>query len=53
MSDEMPSFPLTQLAQSASAMHEMFVAQVAAGFTEAQALYLVACMVSGGPREQR
>ena len=38
-----PQEPMTALAEGAAQMHEMFTAYVAAGFTEAQALYLVGC----------
>jgi hypothetical protein len=37
-----------QLTVSAIAMHSMFTAMLAAGFTERQALYLVAVMTSLG-----
>ena len=35
--------PLTELAEGAAQMHEMFLAYVQVGFTEQQALYLVGC----------
>lgn len=38
--------PITQLAEGAASAHELFLAYVAAGFTENQALYLVAQMVT-------
>lgn len=41
---------LTALMAGAAATHEMFLAYVAAGFTEAQALYLVAQLLAAGMR---
>lgn len=45
--------PFSELATAATAMHEMFLSYVAAGFTEAQALWLVVCIAVGGPREPK
>ena len=45
--------PFGEMAQAATAMHEMFLSYLAAGFTEGQALYLVACLACGGPREAK
>ena len=42
-----PAEPLTQLAEGAAQMHEMFLAYQHAGFTEHQALYLVAAVLRG------
>lgn len=36
-----PEDPITQLAEAAASLHELFVAYVGAGFTEGQALYLI------------
>jgi hypothetical protein len=36
-----PSDPITDLAASAAQLHELFLAYVQAGFTEAQAMELV------------
>lgn len=41
--------PFTAMATAAVAMHELFVEYVKAGFSEEHAIYLVACMASGGP----
>lgn len=43
----MPDYPLTPLAQIAAALHELFTSLTTAGFTEAQALYLVGKHVEG------
>ncbi len=48
MSD--PEDPITQLAEGAASAHELFLAYVNAGFTENQALYLVAQMVTTAMR---
>jgi hypothetical protein len=50
---KLPESPLSELAQAAAATHELFTSYVLAGFTDSQALYLVACVTCGGPREQR
>ena len=39
--DEAPVDPFTAMAEAATAMHELWKTFVDAGFTEAQALYLV------------
>lgn len=51
MSDNLPDSPLSAAAQAAALVHEVFEAYKAAGFTEQQALYLVACHICGGPKE--
>jgi hypothetical protein len=38
----------TPLAQSAIALHELFLAWRKAGFTQAEALYIAAAVASGG-----
>ena len=43
-----PQDPLTELAAGAAQLHEFFLAQVAAGFTEAQALQLVIAVLTAG-----
>lgn len=48
MPDEDPQNPFTMLAANAALLHEMYVSLVTAGFSEAQALYLVAQMCLGG-----
>jgi hypothetical protein len=54
MSEEnLPASPLSELAQAATQLHELFSAYRAAGFTDQQALYLTACAACGGPKEQR
>lgn len=50
--DELPVSPLSEMAQAAAAMHELFTSYLRAGFTEPQALYLLACAVCGGPKQQ-
>jgi hypothetical protein len=42
----MPNDPFTSIAESMTAMHEMFLSLRAAGFTETQALRLVAYLTS-------
>lgn len=51
MSEDLPVSPLSAAAQAAALMHEVFEAYKAAGFSEQQALYLVACHACGGPKE--
>lgn len=48
--DGMPTDPVSQLAEAATQMHEMFVSYVNAGFTDQQALYLVGQMVQASMR---
>ena len=45
---------MTELAQAAASLHELFVSYVEAGFTEQQALYLVSKIMTAGvqPPEQ-
>lgn len=45
-----PEDPITQLAQAAASQHELFMAYVAAGFTESQAIYLVGQLVTSAVR---
>jgi hypothetical protein len=44
---------MTQLEMSFTASHEAFAAAMTSGFTRLEALYLVACMLSGGPQLPR
>lgn len=41
-----PLDPMTQLQQAATQVHELFLAYVAAGFTEPQALQLVCSTIA-------
>ncbi len=45
-----PEDPITQLAQAAASLHELFTSYVSAGFTKSQALYLVGQIVGGASR---
>ncbi|MEV8637779.1 hypothetical protein AB0395_39645 [Streptosporangium sp. NPDC051023] len=45
-----PEDPITQLAQGAAQLHELFMAYVNAGFTESQALYLIGQMIQASIR---
>jgi hypothetical protein len=45
-----PDDPITQLAEGAAQLHELFLAYVGAGFSENQALYLVGQMVTAALR---
>lgn len=45
-----PEDPITQLAQAAVGLHELFTAYIGAGFTENQALYLVGQSISAATR---
>lgn len=47
MNDE-PQDPFTSMAAAAASMHEMYESLIAAGFTEAQALYITAQALTGG-----
>lgn len=48
MGDEgMPSEPLSELAEGAAQLHELFSAYIGAGFTEQQALYLLGQIIRG------
>jgi hypothetical protein len=51
--ENLPLPPLGQLGQLAAMLHEAYGSFLNAGFTEAQAMYLVACMACGGPKEQQ
>ena len=48
MTDQ-PNDPISQLAAAAVGLHEMKLSLTEAGFTEGQAIYLVACAMMGGP----
>jgi hypothetical protein len=41
MAEPVPADPMTQLAEGAAQLHELFLAYKAAGFSEAQAIYLI------------
>lgn len=43
----LPPSPMTELAEAASSMHELFTEWVKAGFTERQALYLCGQVLRG------
>lgn len=45
--DNEPKDPLSSLGAAAAVMHEAFVSLLQAGFTESQALYLVAQLIKG------
>jgi len=45
-----PQDPFSALAEGAAQVHELFLSYVLAGFSEPQALYLVACVMTGGPK---
>lgn len=47
--DKGPQDPITDLAEAAASMHELFLAYMAAGFTEYQALRLAAFIALGHP----
>ena len=47
-----PADPMTALAESAGSMHELFAGYVAAGFTEGQALRLIAEIMAAMQRQQ-
>lgn len=47
---EQPSSPITELAAGAAQTHELFLAYVGAGFSEAQAMQLVCTMLSASCR---
>ena len=47
----MPQDPMTAFAEGAIGMHEMFVCYVAAGFTEGQALRLMAEILAAHQRQ--
>jgi hypothetical protein len=47
-----PGLDLSELQGSCVAMHEMFTSLVAAGFSEDQALRLIAAMVAEQQRQQ-
>lgn len=53
MADDMPENPFSQLAQAAMSLHELFTSYLDAGFSERQALYLVACLMTGGPKGEQ
>jgi hypothetical protein len=47
-----PEDPMTAMAEMAVSLHEIFLAYVAAGFTQSQALYLVGQMVREATAQQ-
>jgi len=47
----MPEQQPLSIAETAIALHELFISLVSAGFTEEQAMYLVAEVISAPPRE--
>lgn len=46
MSADSPQDPLTELAAGAVQLHELFLAQVEAGFTEPQAMQIVIAVLT-------
>lgn len=48
MPDDLPGDPISDLAQSAAQMHELFTAYLDAGFNEQQALYLLGQIIHAG-----
>lgn len=46
-----PEDPITQLAEGAAQLHELFLAYVTAGFTEQQALFLIGQMIQASIRD--
>jgi hypothetical protein len=46
-----PPDPITVVAEMANSLHEIFKTYVSAGFSEAQAIYLAACFMCGGPKQ--
>lgn len=48
MPDDMPNDPISELAQGAAQMHELFTAYLEAGFNEHQALYLLGQIIHAG-----
>jgi hypothetical protein len=44
--DQSPADPMTQMAEGAAEVHEMFLSYVAAGFTNAQAITLVSAILT-------
>ncbi|MFB8182610.1 hypothetical protein ACFC8N_42805 [Streptomyces sp. NPDC055966] len=45
-----PQDPITALAEGATQLHELFVAHMEAGFTEAQALQIIIAIITVGAR---
>jgi hypothetical protein len=43
-----PQSPITELAAGAAQLHELFTAQVQAGFTETQAMQIILAIVTAG-----
>jgi hypothetical protein len=50
LAEETPQDPFGPFAADAARLHEAFLSFVRVGFNEAQALYLVACTITGGPK---
>lgn len=48
MGEDMPQDPMTDLAASASQLHELYQAYVDAGFSEAQSMQLVCEIIRAG-----
>lgn len=48
---EMPSEFMSSLLESVVSMHEWYCSLVEGGFKEREALYLIACCLMQGPRE--
>ena len=45
----MPDLGMTDMDMADAEMHEIFMSKLKAGFTPAQALYIVGCMLTGTP----
>lgn len=45
--DELPQFDLAAMCSATNHFHDLFLSYVASGFTEAQALYLLGCLIGG------
>jgi hypothetical protein len=52
MTGPSPQDPITVLAEGAAQAHEVFLAYIAAGFSEQQALYLTAQVITAAIRGQ-
>jgi hypothetical protein len=53
MSGDMPQDPMTDLAASATQLHELYQAYVDAGFNEQQAMRLVCEILRNGMQQER
>jgi hypothetical protein len=47
-----PADPITELLSMAAQLHELYLAYVQAGFTEAQAIYLIGQQIQAAIRPQ-